>query len=91
MGKLACICGNILSDTCGGDAEIFVEEQIERIGGCVEDHYYPMGDGRGILECEECGTLAIEDPINSATVKFYRPYAKKIDLLFRGEKNENRF
>ena len=29
MGKLKCVCGNILSDTCGCDGEAFREEQIE--------------------------------------------------------------
>lgn len=86
MGKLACICGNILSDVCGNDAEAFREDQIEiitRIGFEDDIECYESGDGRGILECEECGSLAIEDPMNSNTVKFYIPENRKFNKLFR--------
>ena len=65
MGKLACICGNILSDTCGDDGEAFTEDQIQvtdlnETDG-FEDEVYIAGEGRSILECEKCGALAYEN------------------------------
>lgn len=77
MGKLQCICGNILSDTCGDDAYAFTESQLE------EEMIYGNADYRGILECPECGTLSIQDPINSPHVKYYRPENGCFNKLFR--------
>lgn len=85
MGKLKCVCGNILSDTWGNDAEAFVENQSRR--NDMEDEVYMVGDGRGILECEECGTLAIENPLNSSKVSFYMPDNDKCNYLFKGKKD----
>lgn len=83
MANLLCACGNILSDTCGTDAEVFTEDQIT-------DSDYPYecylpGDGRSILECEKCGALAIEDPIGSNMVIFYLPDNDKFNKLFKGK------
>jgi hypothetical protein len=72
MGKLKCICDNILSDTCGEHAYAFRKKDIHK-----ED-----GDNRGILECEECGALCIEDPIDSCYVTYYIPYNGKPNYLF---------
>ncbi len=77
MGKLACICGNILSDTCGSGGEAFEENQMN------ENEFYLAGEGRSILECEECGALAIEYPIESSYVKYYLPENGKFNGLFR--------
>lgn len=70
MGKLKCICGNILSDTCGDHAYAFKDVDKE------------SDINRGILECEKCGALCIEDPIDSCYVKFYIPYNGKPNYLF---------
>lgn len=78
MGKLECICGEILSDTCGEDAYAFTEHELDKIGDDERDPDY-----RGILECPKCGTLAIEDPIDSCEVKFYKPDNCKFNKLFR--------
>jgi hypothetical protein len=87
MGKLLCICGNILSDTCGCDGEAFTEDQMIKTDlnetDGFEDEVYIAGDGRSIFECEKCGALAIEDPINSPMVKFYQPENGKFNKLFR--------
>lgn len=94
MGILKCICGNALYDTDGGDGEAFTEDQIiiadlnETDG--VEDEVYSSGDGRSILECEECGALAIEDPLESCYVKYYLPENRKFNGLFkRNDVNHN--
>jgi len=81
MGKLACICGYILSDNCGCDGEAFSEDQIQFVG-FNEDYYYPVSFGRSILECPHCGALAIEDPIETCYVKFYKPDNGKYNKLF---------
>jgi len=73
MGKLKCLCDYILSDTCGDDGEAFSDEL---------ETYHP-GEGRSILECPKCGTLAIEDPKESCFVKFYKPDNGQFNALFR--------
>jgi hypothetical protein len=78
MGKLKCICGEILSDTCGDDAYIFTDLEIEKIK--ADDGYVEY---RGVLECYECGTLAIEDPIDSNSFLLYKPANGKYNKLFR--------
>ncbi len=82
MGKLKCICGNILSDTCGDDGEAFTEDQAQEIDFHNDDCYF-AGEGRSILECRKCGALAIEDPIDSCNVKFYEPENKQYNGLFK--------
>jgi hypothetical protein len=85
MVVLKCICGNLLFDTCESDGEAFTEDQgvsVTKIGE-FEDEYYPVGEGRDILECEKCGALAIEDPLDSAYVKYYLPESKKFNGLFK--------
>lgn len=84
MAKLLCICGNILSDVCGYDAEAFSENSIELIEGTQEYAFIP-GDGRSILECEKCGALAIEHPFETCFVQFYLPENGKYNDLFRNE------
>ncbi len=79
MGKLKCICGEILSDTCGDDAYAFTKYQLDQESE-TQDAY-----NRGILECPKCGTLAIEDPINSYHVQYYKPENGKFNKLFRNE------
>lgn len=77
MGKLRCVCENILSDTCGDDGEAFSQKDMDK------DEHYEAGMGRGILECEKCGALAIEDPKESCYVKYYIPENGKFNGLFR--------
>jgi hypothetical protein len=81
MGKMACICGNIISDVCGDDAEAFAECQM---GSTIdhEDDVYLAGDGRSIMECSECGSLLIEDPPGTSNFKIYCPENKKFNKLF---------
>lgn len=79
MGKLQCVCGNILSDTCGDDAYAFTQYQLD------EEMITENADNRGILECPQCGALAIEDPIDSPKVQFYIPENGKFNRLFRSE------
>jgi hypothetical protein len=82
MGKIRCICDNILSDTCGEDGEAF--RQVDSYeGSSAGFEVYREGDGRSILECNKCGCLLIEDPINSNTVKFYKPENGKFNKLFK--------
>jgi hypothetical protein len=86
MGKLLCGCGNILSDVCGNDGEAFTEDmhkQIYKEGFDYEEDIYILGDGRSIIECVECGAIAIEDPIGTAHVKWYIPENRKFNQLFR--------
>ncbi len=70
MGKLKCICGNILSDTCGANGYAFKPD------GAPDQE-------RSILECEKCGALSIEHPINSCYVLYYIPENKKFNMLFK--------
>lgn len=84
MGNLSCICGNILSDICGCDVEAFTQDQIRSVD-FNENDYFLVGEGKSILECKECGALAIEDPIDSCYVKFYLPENGKFNRLFKGE------
>lgn len=77
MGKIRCVCDNIISDVYGWHAESFTEDMIG-----IEDAYDP-GEGRSILECNKCGCLIIEDPIGTCRVKFYLPENKKFNRLFR--------
>ena len=76
MGRIACLCGNILSDVCGSDAEAFCYNEN------ISAEYYEIGEGREILECDECGCLLIEDPKQTCKVKFYLPENKKCNHLF---------
>lgn len=82
MGKIQCLCGNVLHDTCGDDAEIFTEDQIVSVG-FYENEYYSAGDGRSVLECEKCGRLLIEDPLGSCYVKYYAPDNGVFNKIFR--------
>lgn len=77
MGVLKCICGNLLYDTCGPDGEAFSEIQLD------ENNKYEAGKGRGILECEKCGAISIENPINSCYVIYYIPENKQYNGLFK--------
>jgi len=82
MGKVACICGNILSDNdyiCG---EAF-KERDSVMDGFQETEYYIVGNGREILECNKCGTLRIEDPIGTCTGIYYKPENGQFNKLFR--------
>jgi hypothetical protein len=74
MARIVCICGNHLSDACGDDGHCFSGDP----GYFHED----SNEYRGILECNECGTLAIEDPKNSCYVKWYKPENGKFNRLF---------
>ena len=77
MGRLLCVCGNIISDIGGDDAYACKALEFEK-----DDIPWNEKQARGILECDECGVLAIEDPIDSNKVKFYIPHNKKHNRLF---------
>jgi hypothetical protein len=81
MGNMACLCGNIISDVCGSHGEAFSEEQVESMG-FYENEFFSRGCGRSVFECEKCGCLLIEDPIDSCKIKYYVPENKKFNKLF---------
>lgn len=82
MGKIKCICDNILSDTCGDDGEAF-KETDSYYDGSHGFECYKEGEGRSILECNKCGCLLIEDPIDSCFVKYYKPVNGMFNKIFR--------
>jgi hypothetical protein len=81
MGKIACECGYIHSNTCGYDGAL-----LQYDDWTDENHNdnAPM-----VFECCECGNLMIDDPKNPAMMITYRPKNGKYNkILHNQEGNE---
>ncbi len=79
MGKLKCICGNILSDTCHPD----INQGL--LISSWDDENHNFENNYEVMECDKCGALAIEYPKNSPEVKWYIPFDGKCLNLFKKE------
>lgn len=69
MGKVLCVCGEIISDVCGAD-------------GFVASFVGKEEDERDVLECKKCGCLIIDDPLNFSKCLFYIPSNDKCNFIF---------
>lgn len=77
MGSFKCICGNIISDVCEPD------EKLGFLYNSWDENLSEDCDSRSVWECNECGTLALEDPLGTNRIKFYIPENKEIGNLFK--------
>ena len=77
MGKFRCICGNIISDVCEPD------ELLGFLYSSWDENLSEDSDYRTVWECDKCGTLAIEHPLETNLIKFYVPEDKIIGNLFK--------
>jgi Zn-finger nucleic acid-binding protein len=71
MGKIACECGFIHSDTCGYDGSLFRGD----------DWIHEEGEPINVFECPQCGNIMIDDPTDEKMMITYRPENGKYNKI----------
>jgi hypothetical protein len=74
MGKIACICGNVISDVCWPGA--YVGHLITSYSKDQERE-----EDMEVLECNHCGCLLIENPNNDREMIMFQPVDKKYHAI----------
>lgn len=68
MGKLLCLCGNLLSDVgypCYQQGYLFPERDVDRMD---------FSAGRGMWQCDKCARIAFNWPIrDDCRVIWFKP------------------
>ena len=82
MGKIACECGYVHSNTCGYDGALlkYDEWELERFND----------DAPMVFECCECGNIMIDDPENSNIMLVYRPESGQYNKILHDQASYRR-
>lgn len=79
MGKIACECGEIHSNTCNYDGILYKYDEV-----LENDPIYPLC----VFECKNCGNIMIDKPKNLREMKSYRPTSKTCNYLLIEKEHE---
>lgn len=77
MGRLMCLCGNILSDVSSPSINkgwMLKDSDLEI------DNVDPIEDGVDLWECHECGSIAFGNN-QDASVKWFTPHSGQYEKL----------
>ena len=81
MGKIACECGYIHSDTCGYDGALLTyiewEDEIDN------------DDALMVFECPQCGNIMIDDRNDEKMMITYRPKNGKYNKVLHDQQDQN--
>ena len=81
MGKIACECGYIHSDTCGYDGHLFKYDEWHIYDEIAIDNLEPIN----VLECPDCGNLMMDDPKDDRMMVSYKPVNGKYNGILTHE------
>lgn len=82
MGKIKCICGNIISDVC------YPNPSLGHLTSSYSEDEGREDDDISVLECNICGSLLIDDPFDASNVIIYQPTDKKYHEILKEQKWE---